>query len=265
MMSGLSQALPPFIQRLPAGSCRPSASPTPVQLEAWASIMDNQHTLIAAPTGSGKTLAALLPCLDKLVRDKINAVQDPGRTWTPGVRVLYVTPLKALNNDIQYHLVGFIEALDRHSAVASALSQATAEWPGIRSAVRTGDTPSHERAKMMRKPPDVLVTTPESLYLLLTSGKGRDILHTVETVIVDEIHSLAGDKRGAHLSLTLERLSALAEKPVGRIGVSATQKPLARVALFLGGWDRSAIASSFTHLRGTAASKGLFPSPISDH
>ena len=146
-MSGPSDALAAFHPTLAGWFTQTFGSPTPVQLEAWASIMDNQHTLIAAPTGSGKTLAALLPCLDKLVRDKINAVQDPGRTWTPGVRVLYVTPLKALNNDIQYHLVGFIEALDRHSAVASALSQATAEWPGIRSAVRTGDTPSHERAQ----------------------------------------------------------------------------------------------------------------------
>ena len=112
MMSGPSHALAAFHPTLASWFTQTFGSPTPVQLEAWASIMDNQHTLIAAPTGSGKTLAALLPCLDKLVRDKINAVQDPGRTWTPGVRVLYVTPLKALNNDIQYHLVGFIEALE---------------------------------------------------------------------------------------------------------------------------------------------------------
>ena len=264
-MSGPSHALAAFHPTLAGWFTETFGSPTPVQLEAWASIMDNQHTLIAAPTGSGKTLAALLPCLDKLVRDKINAVQDPGRTWTPGVRVLYVTPLKALNNDIQYHLVGFIEALERHSAVASALSQATAEWPGIRSAVRTGDTPSHERAKMMRSRRMCWSQHRNRYTCCLPQAKAEHILHTVETVIVDEIHSLAGDKRGAHLSLTLERLSALAEKPVGRIGVSATQKPLARVALFLGGWDRPAIASSFTHLRGTAASRGLFPSPSRDH
>ncbi|MFC5651303.1 DEAD/DEAH box helicase [Paenibacillus solisilvae] len=244
MSSRLSPALAAFHPTLAGWFFETFGDPTPVQLEAWASIRDNRHTLIAAPTGSGKTLAALLPCLDKLANDKITAAQHRSRTWTPGVRVLYVTPLKALNNDIQYHLVGFIEALERHSSQAPLQSQSMPDWPGIRSAVRTGDTPSHERAKMLRRPPDVLVTTPESLYLLLTSDKGRKMLQTVETVIVDEIHSLAGDKRGAHLSLTLERLTALAEQPVQRIGVSATQKPLERVALFLGGWDSGSASST---------------------
>ncbi|BBH23184.1 DEAD/DEAH box helicase [Paenibacillus baekrokdamisoli] len=242
-MSQLSQALAAFHPTLAGWFIQAFGEPTPVQVEAWASIMDNQHTLIAAPTGSGKTLAALLPCLDKIARDKIKLKQSSNLKATPGVRVLYVTPLKALNNDIQHHLLGFIDAIERHSASEQS-KPSDDEWPGIRSAVRTGDTPSHERARMIKRPPDVLVTTPESLYLLLTSDKGRSMLHTVETVIIDEIHSLAGDKRGAHLSLTLERLSALARKPVQRIGVSATQKPLERVALFLGGWEKDSSCSS---------------------
>lgn len=209
--------------------------PTPVQLDAWASIMHDQHTLIAAPTGSGKTLAALLPCINRLALAKTDAASR-GIGMAPGVRVLYITPLKALNNDIQHHLVGFMDEIERFAAEHGR------DWPSIRSAVRTGDTPSHERVRMAKRPPDVLVTTPESLYLLLTSDKGRGMLGTVESVIVDEIHSLASDKRGAHLSLSLERLSALAERPVQRIGVSATQKPLSRVARFLGGWEPGAEA-----------------------
>ncbi|AZN39095.1 DEAD/DEAH box helicase [Paenibacillus albus] len=204
--------------------------PTPVQLDAWASIMQDQHTLIAAPTGSGKTLAALLPCINRIALAKADAAMRK-ISLTPGVRVLYITPLKALNNDIHHHLVGFMDEIDRFAAEQGR------EWPSIRSAVRTGDTPSSERVRMAKRPPDVLVTTPESLYLLLTSEKGRGMLGTVETVIVDEIHSLASDKRGAHLSLSLERLTALAGRPVQRIGVSATQKPLSRVARFLGGWE----------------------------
>ncbi|WP_274654952.1 DEAD/DEAH box helicase [Paenibacillus humicola] len=223
--------------------------PTPVQLEAWASIDAGRHTLIAAPTGSGKTLAALLPCLDRLARDK--AAADKGTApREPGVRVLYVTPLKALNNDIQHHLTGFIDDIERFRAESPVDGQD--DWPGIRTAVRTGDTPSSERAKMIRRPPDVLVTTPESLYLLLTGEKSRAMLRTVRTVIVDEIHGLAPDKRGAHLSLTLERLSALCPSPVQRIGVSATQKPLERVARFLGGWERAGDAAETA---GAAASE----------
>ncbi|QHW32011.1 DEAD/DEAH box helicase [Paenibacillus rhizovicinus] len=213
---------------------RTFGEPTPVQHDAWASIAAGRHTLIAAPTGSGKTLAALLPCLSRLALAK-ERVSAQGKSWTYGVRVLYITPLKALNNDIQHHLVDFLEQIEAYAA-----EEPGGAWPGIRTAVRTGDTPSRDRARMANRPPDVLVTTPESLYLLLTSDKGRNMLRIVETVIVDEIHSLAGDKRGAHLSLSLERLAALSPHAVQRIGVSATQKPLTRVARFLGGWEPAA-------------------------
>ncbi|MCC3371642.1 DEAD/DEAH box helicase [Cohnella sp. REN36] len=203
---------------------RSFGDPTDVQVQAWAAIGRGEHTLIAAPTGSGKTLAALLPCLDRLVRDS-------GEPRKPGVRIIYITPLKALNNDITHHAVRFVDEL---KALAEELGMAP---PDIRCEVRTGDTTPARRAAMLRRPPELLVTTPESLYLLLTSDKGRDMLSTAETVIVDEIHDLAADKRGAHLSLSLERLSWRLGAPLQRIGVSATQKPLERVARFLGGWE----------------------------
>ncbi|AJY74637.1 DEAD/DEAH box helicase [Paenibacillus beijingensis] len=221
-------------------------APTDVQSRAWQAIAAGSHTLIAAPTGSGKTLAALLPCLDKVLRAKLEAARQPGRkrgsaasAWKPGVRVLYITPLKALNNDIYEHIIGFVEEIAR-AAEAEAAGAGTADgtdWPGLTCAVRTGDTPQSRRAAMLRRPPDVLVTTPESLFIMLTSVKGRDMLQTVEHVIVDEIHDLAADKRGSHLSLSLERLGVRCERPPQRIGVSATQKPLSRVARFLGGWE----------------------------
>lgn len=204
---------------------RAFAEPTPVQREAWDAIRTGHHVLIAAPTGSGKTLAALLPCLDYCVRTKMRP--DP----ESGVKVVYVTPLKALNNDIHHHIASFAEAIDRLAAESGQ------PWPGLRAAVRTGDTTSAQRAAMLRRPPDVLVTTPESLYILLLSEKGKRMLRTTEKVIVDEIHDLAADKRGAHLSLTLERLADLCPARIQRIGVSATQKPLARVARFLAGWE----------------------------
>lgn len=199
--------------------------PTEVQLRAWESIGSGAHTLIAAPTGSGKTLAALLPCLDGIVADK--SADGPVR----GVKLLYVTPLKALNNDIHHHVVGFIDQLERTAA------ETDLPWPGLTVGVRTGDTTQSTRASMLRKPPDVLVTTPESLYILLTSLKGRDMLRTVRHVIVDEIHDLAEGPRGLHLSVTLERLVAWCGRSPQRIGVSATQKPIERVARFLGGWE----------------------------
>ncbi len=199
--------------------------PTDVQLEAWQAIRSGSHTLIAAPTGSGKTLAALMPCLDRLA---YASTQDSAPR---GVRVLYVTPLKALNNDIHHHVVGFVEQLDSRAA------ERQANWPGIRCEVRTGDTPQSKRVAMLRRPPELLITTPESLYLLLISDKGRAMLKTVEQVIVDEIHDLAASKRGAHLSLSLERLTHLCGKSPQRIGVSATQQPIERVAAFLGGCE----------------------------
>lgn len=197
--------------------------PTDVQREAWQSIRAGANTLIAAPTGSGKTLAALLPCLDR-------AVREPGKE--KGVLIIYLTPLKALNNDIHHHVVGFVERLD-----ARAAENGDADWPGIRCEVRTGDTPQSKRNAMLRRPPELLVTTPESLFLLLTSDKGRAMLRTVRQVIVDEIHDLAASKRGAHLSLSLERLAHLTGAQPQRIGVSATQKPIERIANFLGGWE----------------------------
>ncbi|MWC28073.1 DEAD/DEAH box helicase [Paenibacillus sp. MMS18-CY102] len=217
--------------------------PTDVQVRSWQSIHDRQHTLIAAPTGSGKTLAALLPCLDAVVREKLMSRSNAGiereaeskPVFKPGVRVLYLSPLKALNNDVHDHLLAFISAIDKLAA------ERETDWPGIRCAVRTGDTPSSQRASMAKRPPEVLLTTPESLYILLTSAGGRDMLRTVQHVIVDEIHDLAADKRGSHLSLSLERLVHLCGRPVQRIGVSATQKPLWRVGRFLGGWAEHAL------------------------
>lgn len=205
--------------------------PTDVQRQAWASIAAGRHTLIAAPTGSGKTLAALLPCVNAALneREAAGATKPAGR----GVRILYITPLKALNNDIQHHVVEFMEQLEKLAAKTKM------SWPGFRSAVRTGDTTPSQRAAMQRKPPELLVTTPESLFILLTSAQGRTMLRTVRHVIVDEIHDLAADKRGAHLSLSLERLERIVPAPVQRIGVSATIKPLERVARFLGGWSES--------------------------
>ncbi|WP_274365144.1 DEAD/DEAH box helicase [Paenibacillus thermotolerans] len=233
---------------------RSFGQPTDVQTQAWKAIRSGAHTLIAAPTGSGKTLAALLPGLDAIVKDKLRG-RDSARP--AGVRVLYITPLKALNNDIHHHVAGFASMLEDIAAEADGASAgasgaafagaSSGDWPGITTAVRTGDTPQSTRASMLKRPPDLLVTTPESLYLLLLSEKSRAILRTVTHVIVDEIHDLAPDKRGAHLSLSLERLSELCAEDRGiggtgdsgpqRIGVSATQKPLETAALFLAGWN----------------------------
>ncbi|HZL89604.1 MAG TPA: DEAD/DEAH box helicase, partial [Pirellulaceae bacterium] len=198
-------------------------APTEPQAQGWPHIASGRHTLIAAPTGSGKTLAAFLVCLDRLFRQWVE------ETLPDGIDVVYVSPLKALSNDIERNLrVPLLEIRDL--AAANGL-------PGlpIRVAVRTGDTPASQRQSMLRKPPHILVTTPESLYLLLTSAKSRDKLRTVQTVIVDEIHALARDKRGSHLTLTLERLSALCDRPPTRIGLSATQKPIEEIARFLVG------------------------------
>jgi len=198
---------------------------TVVQEKAWRTIARGEHTLIASPTGSGKTLAALLPCLEQIIRAKRDG--QPSK----GVQVIYVTPLKALNNDVHHHIELYIEEMEQ------VAQQLQVEWPSIYAAVRTGDTTSSTRASMLRRPPDLLITTPESLNILLTSKKARDILRNVQQVIVDEIHDLAASRRGSHLSITLERLVAWCGTPIQRIGVSATQKPIERVARFLGGWD----------------------------
>src|ERR1700674_6051869 len=198
-------------------------TPTEPQEQGWPHILAGRTTLISAPTGSGKTLAAFLACIDRLVR-KALAGELADRT-----EVLYVSPLKALGNDIQKNL---------EVPLGEILTMAGAQgllMPEIRTAVRTGDTLMHERRAMLKRPPHILVTTPESLYILLTADKSRAILRDVETVIVDEIHAVADDKRGAHLTLSLERLEALTYKRPVRIGLSATQKPIEEVAHFLTG------------------------------
>jgi ATP-dependent Lhr-like helicase len=201
-------------------------TPTEPQEQGWPPIIQGHTTLISAPTGSGKTLAAFLACIDRLVRKALSGdLQD--RT-----EVLYISPLKALGNDIQKNLeVPLGEIL--HMAGERGLLM-----PEIRTAVRTGDTLMHERRAMLKRPPHILVTTPESLYILLTAERSRAILRDVETVIVDEIHAVADDKRGAHLALSLERLEALAHRTPARIGLSATQKPIELVAHFLTGSGR---------------------------
>ncbi len=204
-------------------------SPTEPQEQGWPEILAGRTTLISAPTGSGKTLAAFLICIDRLVRKALDgALRD--RT-----EVLYVSPLKALGNDIQKNLDGPLSEIMALAAERGLL------MPEIRTAVRTGDTLAKERRDMLRRPPHILVTTPESLYILLTADSSRAILHNVETVIVDEIHAVADDKRGAHLAISLERLDLLAKQPT-RIGLSATQKPIEVVAHFLTGNGRPAPA-----------------------
>jgi ATP-dependent helicase Lhr and Lhr-like helicase len=199
------------------------ATPTEPQEQGWPHILAGRTTLISAPTGSGKTLAAFLACIDRLVR-KALAGDLLDRT-----EVLYVSPLKALGNDIQKNL-----EVPLGEILAMASEQGYL-MPEIRTAVRTGDTLMPERRAMLKRPPHILVTTPESLYILLTAEKSRAILRDVETVIVDEIHAVADDKRGAHLTLSLERLEALTYKRLVRIGLSATQKPIEEVAHFLTG------------------------------
>jgi ATP-dependent helicase Lhr and Lhr-like helicase len=200
--------------------------PTEPQEGGWPPILAGKTTLISAPTGSGKTLAAFLACIDRLVR---KALAGELRDET---QVLYVSPLKALGNDIQKNLEQPLGEILQLAGERGLL------MPAIRTAVRTGDTLMRERRAMLMRPPHILVTTPESLYILLTAGKSREILKTVETVIVDEIHAVADDKRGTHLALSLERLDALADKLPVRIGLSATQKPIQLVANFLAGSAR---------------------------
>ena len=207
---------------------RKFGTPTEPQEQGWPHILAGRTTLISAPTGSGKTLAAFLACIDRLVC-KALAGDLHDRT-----EVLYVSPLKALGNDIQKNLEVPLSEILQMAGERGLL------MPEIRTAVRTGDTLMHERRAMLKRPPHILVTTPESLYILLTAEKSRAILRDVETVIVDEIHAVADDKRGAHLALSLERLEALTYRTPVRIGLSATQKPIEEVAHFLTGNGRPA-------------------------
>ena len=199
--------------------------PTPAQEMAWPALAQGRSALVVAPTGSGKTLAAFLVFLDRLAR-------RPGAEEEEGVRVLYVSPLRALGNDIHRNLEVPLRGMEE---VAARLGEPE---PGITMGIRTGDTPARERERLVRHPPDVLITTPESLYLMLTSERASKTLGTVETVIVDEVHSLAPNKRGAHLAVSLERLAWLTGRPFQRVGLSATVRPAERVAAWLGGSER---------------------------
>jgi ATP-dependent helicase Lhr and Lhr-like helicase len=224
-----------FERRFPAG-------PTLPQAEGWARIAAGEHTLIAAPTGSGKTLAAFLVCIDRIYRAHEAAASEgeaPAAEGSDGPRVVYVSPLKALAVDIWQNLE---RPLQEIADVAAELGMAA---PDIRVSVRTGDTAAAERAAMLKRPPDFLITTPESLFLLVTAERSRAMLRAVQTVIVDEIHAVAGNKRGSHLTLTLERLQYVAQQDeaqqnetqerMQRIGLSATQRPIEAVARLLVG------------------------------
>ncbi len=210
-----------FDPAVPAWFAAALGAATPVQLQAWPLIQQSRNVLIAAPTGSGKTLAAFLAVIDGLMR------RAARHELAADTQVLYISPLKALSNDIRKNLEAPLQGI-----ADEMLAQGRCA-PEIQAMVRTGDTSQRERDRMRRKPPHILVTTPESLFILLGSESGRSMLSTVRTVIVDEIHALAGSKRGAHLALSLARLDALVAGPVQKIGLSATQKPLEAVARYL--------------------------------
>jgi ATP-dependent Lhr-like helicase len=230
---------------------RTFAAPTPAQTAAWPALAAGEHVLVAAPTGSGKTFAAFLTAIDQLVKEGL-AGPLPDAT-----RVVYVSPLKALSNDIQRNLEAPLEGI-RDELAAMNLPDVE-----IRAAVRSGDTTQAERAGMRRRAPHILVTTPESFYILLGSMSGRDMLSTCRTVIVDEIHAIAGNKRGAHLALSLERLQACTSGPLVRVGLSATQKPIEEVARFLTGTGQANCTIVDTgHVRRRDLALEVPPAPL---
>jgi len=253
----MTNALDSFHPAVAAWFSRTFDAPTPAQERAWPALRAGEHVLVAAPTGSGKTFAAFLAAIDQLVREGQEG------TLPDETRVVYVSPLKALSNDIQRNLDAPLKGI-REELQALNLPDVA-----IRAVVRTGDTSQAERAGMRRKAPHIVVTTPESLYILLGSQSGRDMLATCRTVIADEIHAIAGNKRGAHLALSLERLQALTGRPLTRVGLSATQKPIEEVARFLVGaaGAAGAVAGRCTiidsgHVRSRDMKLELPPAPL---
>src|SRR2546426_1094956 len=232
-----------FVQRF--------GTPTEPQEQGWPHILAGHTTLISAPTGSGKTLAAFLACINRLVCKAVAG------ELTDRTEVLYISPLKALGNDIQKNLEVPLGKILQMAGELGLLMQE------IRTAVRTGDTLIKDRLAMLKRPPHILVTTPESFYMLLTAEKSRAILRDVQTVIVDEIHAVADDKRGAHLTISLERLEALSPRPPVRIGLSATQKPIEAVAHFLTGNGRKdPVIVNIGHKRQLDLGVEVPPSPL---
>src|SRR5579863_6136777 len=241
-----------FHPAVAAWFCETFPAPTPAQTRAWPAIQSGRHALIAAPTGSGKTLAAFTAAIDELIRRGVAG------TLTDETCVVYISPLKALSNDVRINLQVPLEG------IRAQLQKHNYPDVEIRTFVRTGDTPQAERTQMRKCPPHIVVTTPESLYILLGSESGRAMLASTRSVIVDEIHALAPSKRGAHLALSLERLEALCGRRLTRIGLSATQKPIDEVAKFLigsGGESCDIIDVGYARERDLALE--LPPAPLS--